>query len=238
MPGDERNIGHTAPRAFDATRIWVFDLDNTLYPADCNLFAEIDQRMGTFIQRHLDVPWEHARYLQKHYYRQYGTTLAGLMREHKMAPDAFLDYVHDIDLSPLPELPGLAVEIARLPGRKIIFTAGSRRHAERVAEKLGVLHLFDGICDIVGTGYVPKEQREAYDRFVRAHDVLPEQAAMFEDMPHNLVAAHDLGMTTVLVHSTYMDHPAQAKIKTWKTPPAHVHHMTDDLVRFLGALKP
>ncbi len=223
-------------RAFTSTRVWIFDLDNTLYPADCNLFAQVDHRMGAFIQRYLGVPQEHARYLQKSYYRQYGTTLAGMMKLHGMAPEPFLDYVHDIDLSPVPEHPELAAQIERLPGRKLIFTAGSRRHAERVAGKLGVLHLFEDICDIVTTAYVPKEQREAYDRFIRAHDVRAEQAAMFEDMPHNLVAAHDLGMTTVLVHSSYMDHPAQAKIKTWKSPPAHVHHMTDDLARFLGEI--
>ncbi len=242
MPGEhEETKGASAStaagsRAFDATRIWIFDLDNTLYPADCNLFAQIDQRMGEFIQRYLDLPWEHARYLQKHYYRRYGTTLAGLMREHNMHPDAFLEYVHDIDLSPVPEHPELAAELERLPGRKLIFTAGSRRHAENVAGKLGVLHLFEDICDIVATGYVPKEQREAYDKMIRAHGVSPEQAAMFEDMPHNLVAAHDLGMTTVLVHSSYMDHPAQAKIKTWKSPPLHVHHMTEDLARFLKTI--
>lgn len=236
-PEPDRSGSAQHQRAFAATRIWIFDLDNTLYPADCNLFAEIDQRMGLFIQRYLDVPWEHARYLQKHYYRRYGTTLAGLMQEHKMQPDAFLDYVHDIDLTPVPEHPELAAQIARLPGRKLIFTAGSRVHAERVAGKLGVLHLFEGICDIVTTGYVPKEQREAYDKFVRAHDVKPDEAAMFEDMPHNLVAAHELGMTTVLVHSSYVDHPAQMKIKTWKTPPAHVHHMTEDLARFLAGVK-
>lgn len=238
---DDDHDGHhradlRVPRAFDRTKVWIFDLDNTLYPSDCNLFAQIDQRMGEFIMRHLDLPWEHARYLQKHYYRRYGTTLAGLMREHNMHPDAFLEYVHDIDLAPVAAHPQLAAEIARLPGRKLIFTAGSRRHAENVAGKLGVLHLFEDICDIVATGYVPKEQRAAYDHMVRAHGVAPEQAAMFEDMPHNLVAAHDLGMTTVLVHSNYMDHPAQARIRTWTAPPEHVHHMTDDLARFLGGL--
>ncbi|MGD9784741.1 MAG: pyrimidine 5'-nucleotidase [Hyphomicrobiaceae bacterium] len=231
----------TSPAANDGTpfaqtEAWIFDLDNTLYPADCNLFAQVDHRMGEFIQRYLDVPYEHARYLQKHYYRQYGTTLAGLMKLHAMEPWAFLDYVHDIDLSPVPEHPELAAAIERLPGRKLIFTAGSRRHAENVAAKLGVLHLFEDICDIVATGFVPKEQREAYDRMIRAHGVAPVRAAMFEDMPHNLVAAHDLGMTTVLVHSSYMDHPAQALIRKWRSPPPHVHHMTDDLAGFLGQL--
>lgn len=227
-----------ATPGFAATRIWLFDLDNTLYPADCNLFAQVDHRMGEFIKRYLDIPYEHARFLQKDYYRRYGTTLAGLMIEHKMEPSAFLEYVHDIDLSPVPEHPELAAAIQRLPGRKLIFTAGSRRHAENVATKLGVLHLFEDICDIVTTNFLPKEQREAYDRMIRTHGVTPEHAAMFEDMPHNLVAAHQLGMTTVLVHSDYMDHPAQARIKTWVRPPAHVHHMTDDLAGFLAQLQP
>ncbi|MCB1521961.1 MAG: pyrimidine 5'-nucleotidase [Hyphomicrobiaceae bacterium] len=222
------------PPAFDRTRVWIFDLDNTLYPADCNLFAQVDQRMGEFIANYLSVSFEHARYLQKTYYRQYGTTLAGLMQLHRMEPSAFLDYVHDIDLSPVPEHPELAAAIERLPGRKLIFTAGSRRHAENVAGKLGVLHLFEDICDIVATDFVPKEQRAAYDRMMTSHDVAANEAAMFEDMPHNLVAAHDLGMRTVLVHSSYMDHPAQAKIRTWTKPPVHIHHMTNDLARFLA----
>jgi putative hydrolase of the HAD superfamily len=151
-----------------------------------------------------------------------------------MEPAAFLEYVHDIDLTPVPEHPELAAAIEALPGRKLIFTAGSRRHAENVAAKLGVLHLFEDICDIVATAYIPKEQREAYDHMINAHGVTPHEAAMFEDMPHNLVAAHDLGMTTVLVHSSYMDHPAQANIKTWDRPPEHVHHMTEDLAAFLS----
>jgi len=229
-------LPHGEQSRFDRTRIWVFDLDNTLYPADCNLFAQVDHRMGEFIARFLGVPYEYARHLQKTYYRQFGTTLAGLMRIHKMEPHDFLDYVHDIDLTPVPEHPELAAAIERLPGRKLIFTAGSRRHAENVAAKLGVLHLFEDICDIVATGFLPKEQREAYDQMIRAHAVTPSQAAMFEDMPHNLVAAHDLGMTTVLVHSSYMNHPAQAKIRTWDEPPAYIHHMTEDLAGFLAAL--
>ena len=222
-------------RGFDATRVWVFDLDNTLYPAECNLFAQVDHRMGEFIAKYLGVPYPYARHLQKTYYRQFGTTLAGLMKVHKMNPDAFLDYVHDIDLAPVPEHPELAEAIARLPGRKLIFTAGSRRHAENVAGKLGVLHLFEDICDIVATGFVPKEQAAAYDHFIRAHGVEPAEAAMFEDMPHNLLPAHTIGMTTVLVHSSYMDHPAQLKIRHWSEPPEHVHHMTENLRHFLEA---
>ena len=143
-------------RGFEATNAWIFDLDNTLYPAECNLFAQVDHRMGEFIANFLGVPYAYARHLQKSYYRQFGTTLAGMMLVHKMDPKPFLDYVHDIDLSVVDAHAELAAAIEKLPGRKLIYTNGSRRHAERVAGKLGVLHLFEGIFDI--------EDAEACDR--------------------------------------------------------------------------
>ena len=221
-------------RGFDATRIWIFDLDNTLYPAESNLFGQVDVRMGEFIADYLGVPYEEARYLQKHYYRSYGTTLSGLMTVHDMEPGPFLDYVHDIDLAPVPELPELAKAIDSLPGRKLIFTNGTCAHAERVARKLGVLDLFEDIFDIVAADYIPKPDRTAYDAMLARHGVTPDAAAMFEDMPHNLEEPHALGMTTVLVHSSYYDHPIQQKIKEWDEPPEHVHHMTEDLTGFLN----
>jgi putative hydrolase of the HAD superfamily len=224
-------------RTFDRTQVWVFDLDNTLYPAECNLFRQVDRRMGEFIGRLLGVPYEHARHLQKTYYRQFGTTLSGLMRVHKIDPGPFLDYVHDIDLSVLPEAPALAAAIGALPGRKLVFTNGSRRHAERVAEKIGLLHLFEDIFDIVTSGYVPKPDPACYRLFLERHGVDSAQAAMFEDMPHNLEAPHGLGMTTVLVRSACNDdHPVHREIRGWLEPPAHIHHMTDDLTQFLHGL--
>lgn len=223
-------------RDFGRTHTWIFDLDNTLYPAECNLFAQVDRKMGEFIAQYLGVPYDYARHLQKSYYRQFGTTLSGLMQVHKMEPAAFLDYVHDIDLSVVPEHPELAAAISSLPGRKLIFTNGSKRHAERVAGKLGVLHVFEDICSIEACDYVPKPHADAFDRMIRRHGVSAGEAAMFEDMPHNLEAPHVLGMTTVLVHSSYMDHPIQLAIKSWQQPPAHVHHMTEDLHGFLVAL--
>lgn len=226
------------PRGFDRTTIWIFDLDNTLYPAECNLFAQVDQKMGEYIARYLGVPFAYARHLQKSYYRQFGTTLAGLMQVHKMEPEPFLDYVHDIDLSVVPEHPELAAAIAALPGRKLIFTNGSQRHAERVAGKLGILHVFEGICSIEACDYVPKPHADAFDRMVRRHGVDSRSAAMFEDMPHNLEAPHALGMTTVLVHSDYMDHPIQIAMKSWTELPAHIHHKTDDLRVFLEGIIP
>lgn len=237
QPSD-RVLVSANPRTFEATRAWIFDLDNTLYPAECNLFAEVDTRMGEYIARYLGVPYAHARHLQKGYYRQFGTTLAGLMRVHKMDPGDFLAYVHDIDLSVVPAAPQLGAAIARLPGRKFIYTNGSRRHAERVAEKLGILGEFDGICDIAACDYVPKPQADAFARMVSLHGIEAKQAAMFEDMPHNLEAPHALGMTTVLVHSVYPDHPIQLEMDRWTSLPVHIHHMTRDLLGFVQALTP
>jgi putative hydrolase of the HAD superfamily len=231
-------VTETSLLNFDHVDTWVFDLDNTLYPADCNLFAEVDQRMGAFIAKYLGVPLPYARHLQKAYYRQFGTTLAGMMRVHNMDPKAFLDYVHDIDLSPISENKPLAAALAKLPGRKKIFTAGSQRHAERVAGKLGILDQFVSITDITDTLYVPKSEAAAYATFIAAKDVDPKRSAMFEDMPHNLEPAHAIGMATVLVHSaTICDSPVQKKIRAWTSRPAHVHHMTDDLTKFLAEIK-
>jgi putative hydrolase of the HAD superfamily len=215
-------------RGFDHVEAWVFDLDNTLYPADCNLFAQIDRRMGEFIADSLGIPLEQAKILRETYYYQHGTTLAGLVQLHGVAPDAFLDYVHDIDLGAVAPSPDLRAALEALPGRKFIFTNGSRKHAEAVAARLGVGGLFADICDIHALDYIyPKPMREAYERFVRAHGVVPRQAAMFDDLPHNLETAHLIGMTTVLV---------QGLTAGWTELPAHIHHRTDALAPFLAAI--
>jgi putative hydrolase of the HAD superfamily len=190
--------------------------------------------MGAFIAKTLGIPYAHARHLQKAYYRQFGTTLSGLMQVHKLKPEPFLEYVHDIDLSVLPALPQLAAEIDRLPVRRLIFTNGSRRHAENVAAKIGVLHLFEDICDIAALQFVPKPERNAFERMAKLHAIAPQSCAMFEDMPHNLEVPHDLGMTTVLVKSDYVDHPVQLKMRSWTALPDHVHHITEDLTAFLA----
>jgi putative hydrolase of the HAD superfamily len=227
-------VDAAAPRGFGHVATWVFDLDNTLYPSECNLFAQVDQRMGAYVAKYLGVPEPYARHLQKSYYRQFGTTLSGLMAIHKMEPKGFLDYVHDIDLSVVPPSPELRQAIATLPGRKLIFTNGTAAHAERVAARIGILDLFDGICDIVACDYQPKPGADAFATFVGRHAIDATRTAMFEDMPQNLEVPHALGMTTVLIRSTYIDHPAQAKARTWTTPPPHIHHMADDLAAFLA----
>jgi putative hydrolase of the HAD superfamily len=219
--------------AFAETRLWIFDLDNTLYPAECNLFAQIDQRMSAFIQNLLGLDPAAARKVQKELYYEHGTTLAGLMATHGVKPDVFMDYVHDIDLTPVSHMPELADAISRLEGRKFIFTNGSARHAERVAGKLGVLDRFDGIFDIAAGGYVPKPKPEAFARFLDFCAGAACKAAMFEDLPHNLEPAHGLGIVTVLVRSDYYDHPSQHALKETAARPRYIHFETDDLTRFL-----
>ncbi len=207
------------PRGFAAPDTRVFVRDNTRYPTQCDLFAQVDRRMGEFIVALLNVDAIEAKRLQKSYYYEHGTTLAGLMKLHAIAPERFLDYVHDIDYSPVTAAPELATAIEALPGRKLIFTNGSRRHAESVASRLGILALFDEIFDIADADYIPKPRIEAYQRFLSAHGIEATRSAMFEDLPHNLEAPHVLGMTTVLVHSTYMDHPIYHEIREWPAPP-------------------
>jgi putative hydrolase of the HAD superfamily len=225
-------------QAFRGTRLWIFDLDNTLYPSECNLFAEIDRRMSAFIQKLLGLDPAAARKVQKDLYYEHGTTLAGLMAKHGVNPEAFMDYVHDIDISPVRHAPELAQAIARLEGRKFIFTNGSVRHAERVAGKLGVLDEFDGIYDIAAGGYVPKPQPEAFKRFLEFCDGANSKAAMFEDLPHNLEPAHALGIVTVLVHSDFQDHPSQAALKEAGALPPYIQFETGDLTAFLASIAP
>ena len=225
-------------RGFDATDIWIFDLDNTLYPSECRLFLQIDQRMGEFIARLLGVSFEQAQHLRKTYYRQFGTTLSGLMKVHRIEPGPFLDYVHDIDLEVVAHNAALRASIARLDGRRLIFTNGSRRHAERVAGKIGVLDLFEDICSIETCEYTPKPDAVAFDRMIARHGVAADRSAMFEDMPDNLSVPHALGMTTVLVEGVEGRHPWQHGYLAAGATPAHVHHATTDLTGFLANLRP
>jgi putative hydrolase of the HAD superfamily len=192
--------------------------------------------MSAFIASFLNIDMEEAQRIQKHYYYTYGTTLDGLMKLHNVSPDDFLDYVHDIDLSPVPEAPELKDALAQLPGRKFIFTNGSRSHAERVASKLGILEQFEDVFDITASEYIPKPLPEAYSRFLERHGVAPKVSAMFEDLPHNLENPHALGMSTVLVRSVYDDHPCQKEVENAHELPPYIHHVTDNLTRFLQEL--
>ncbi len=217
---------------------WVFDLDNTLYPSSCQLFTQMDARMRGFISQLLGVDADEAYRLQKHYFREHGTTLSGLMKLHNVPPGDFLSHVHDLDVTVIPENPALGTELARLPGRKLVFTNGTVAHAERVLARLGITHLFDDIFDIVHADYHPKPSAASFSRFIARHGVDPASAAMFEDLSRNLAPAHALGMTTVLVRP--QDGHGDPAVRHWGEPGPdadHVHYHTEDLVGFLSTIR-
>ncbi|MGN6585295.1 MAG: pyrimidine 5'-nucleotidase [Rhizobiaceae bacterium] len=223
---------------FSHVRDWVFDLDNTLYPHHTNLFAQIDVRMTAFVAELLDLPPEEARKLQKEFYREYGTTLKGLMERYRIDPDDFLEKVHDIDYSVVEPAPALGEAIKALPGRHFIFTNGSRSHAEQAARRLGVLDHFDDIFDIVAAGLTPKPDRQPYENFIALHRIVGANAVMFEDIGRNLLVPKALGMTTVLIVPNNFE-PTYAEI--WERDEKerdHIDFVTDDLTAFLSAVAP
>ncbi len=206
---------------------WLFDLDNTLYPAASNLFDQIDQRMGVYISNLLGISQESARELQKRYYRDHGTTLNGLMSHHAADPDAYLEYIHDIDLTVISSAPSLAAALSRLPGRKIVFTNGSVGHAERVMARLGVTNYFEGIHDIKASEYKPKPAYAAYRSVISRFGLTAGSVVMIDDIPTNLEPAAKLGVTTVWVRND-----------RWASYVAgdHIDHVTDDLAEWLARI--
>ena len=180
--------------------------------------------MGEYILRTLGIEFQAARILQKRYYSDHGTTLNGLMLHHGIEPASYLDYVHDIDLTPVEPSPELDRALARLPGRKLVYTNGSLGHATRVLERLGMGHHFEAVHDIVAAEYRPKHDAAAHAHFVARHGVEPRAAAMFDDIPANLRPAADLGMTTIWVRHDRVDGAPDT---------AHVDHVTDDLIACL-----
>ena len=189
----------TSLRSFGHVETWVFDLDNTLYPHHLNLWQQVDVRIRDYIAGYLKLPPDEAFKVQKDYYKRYGTTMRGLMTEHGMAPDDYLEFVHQIDHSPLTPNPALGAALEKLPGRKLILTNGTRKHAEAVMKRLDVHHHFEDVFDIVAAELEPKPAAQTYARFLDRHQVDPKRAAMFEDLARNLKEPHALGMTTVLV---------------------------------------
>jgi putative hydrolase of the HAD superfamily len=188
--------------AFPASvEAWVFDLDNTLYPASCRLFHQVDRRIGQYIASRLNMGPEEARALQKHYFRTYGTTLRGLMDEHKVEPQGFLDFVHEIDVGVIPPDPQLGALLDAAPGRKFVYTNGSAGHAANVLRRLGIADRFSGVFDIVDAGYTPKPDPRPYGAMTARFGVDPTRACMVEDIARNLKPAKDMGMATVWVRT-------------------------------------
>jgi putative hydrolase of the HAD superfamily len=214
---------------------WIFDLDNTLYPAESDLFVQVDARMTAFVQELLGLDHASARKLQKDYYRDHGTTLNGLMRVNGIDPEDFLASVHNIDLSALKPDATLAQALARLPGRRFVFTNGCRNHAERVLGKLKLEPLFDDIWDIRTMRFCPKPDEDSYRAVMTEAGFDGARAAMFEDVARNLVPVHGLGWTTVWLRNGSVwskqgpEHPVAES--------RHIHYVTEDLSQFLHSLR-
>jgi putative hydrolase of the HAD superfamily len=201
---------------------WLFDLDNTLYPAESGFMAAIVDRMTDFVERVTGLPRDEAFRLQKTYLAEHGLTLKGMMLNHGVDPAEFHAIFHDLSLEALARDADLLAALQRLPGRRLIFTNADALHAERVMKHLGLDALFDDVFHIGSADYEPKPSPQAFARIGAAHGIDPRATAFFEDSERNLAPAADLGMTTVLVG-------AHAPAST----AAFVHHRTDKLAPFL-----
>ncbi len=221
-PGAARVARMIAP-LFSHVEHWVFDLDNTLYPPHVRLFDQIEVRMTDWVMRALGVERAEADRLRADYWRRYGTTLAGLMAEHGVDPGPYLTEVHDISFDALEPDPALRAAIARLPGRKIVYTNGCAPYALRVIEARGLSGLFDAVYGVEHANFRPKPERAAFETVFAADGTVPARAAMFEDDARNLAAPHAMGMRTVHVAPE-------------PEPQDHIHHHTDDLAGFVARL--
>lgn len=214
------------PPSLSRIDTWIFDLDNTLYPAACDLFALIDERMGLYLQQLLDCDAVEARRVQKDYFLNHGTTLSGLMAKHETDPHDFLAFVHDIALDRIATNGALAASIAQLPGRKLVFTNGDTPYAQRVLDRLGLGDSFEAIHDIHDSKYVPKPDPRAYYAMCARLGVNPETAFFAEDMARNLKPAKALGMATLWINngSEYGEQGAC---------PSFIDHETHDIADWL-----
>jgi putative hydrolase of the HAD superfamily len=211
------------PDAFAHVRAWVFDLDNTLYPPQAALFAQMQPRITAFVRRALGLSEAEADALRDAYWQRYGTTLRGLMAEHALDPADYLRFVHDLDFSGLSPDPALAARIAALPGRRIVFTNGDGAYAARVLAARGLSDAFDAVYGVEHAGYLPKPEQAAFEAVFALDGLSPEEGAFFDDDPRNLLVPHLMGMRTVLVAPERLDRE-------------HIHHHAPDLPAFLARL--
>ena len=207
-------------------KYWLFDLDNTLYSGDTKVFDQVDKKMSKFISEKLKVSIEEAKKIQKNYFHEYNTTLNGMIKNHEIDADEFLDFVHDVDLDFLKADKPLEQEISNLVGKKFIFTNGSKAHASNVTKRIGIEKLFDGVFDIVESDFIPKPSIEPYKKIIEKYKIEPQYSIFIEDIARNLKPAHELGMKTVWIKN---DEPWAAKF----SDSDFINYKTDNLAKFL-----
>ena len=207
-------------------KYWLFDLDNTLYSGDTKVFDQVDKKMSKFISDKLSVSIEEAKKIQKNYFHEYNTTLNGMIKNHKIDANEFLEFVHDVNLDFLQKDELLKDQINRLNGKKIIFTNGSKAHAANVTKRIGIDKLFDGVFDIVDSNFYPKPSIEPYKKIIENYNIEPEYCIFFEDIARNLKPAHELGMKTVWIKNK---EPWAAKYSNAE----FINYRTDNLANFL-----
>ena len=207
-------------------KFWLFDLDNTLYSGDTKVFDQVDKKMSKFISEKLNVDLEEAKKIQKNYFHEYNTTLNGMIKNHDIDANEFLEFVHDVDLEFLKKDEPLKIEIEKLKGKKIIFTNGSKAHASNVTSRIGIEQLFDGVFDIVDSDFYPKPSLEPYKKIIENYKIVPEYCIFFEDIARNLKPAYELGMKTVWIEN---NEPWAAKYSDEE----FVNYKTGSLTKFL-----
>ena len=212
--------------SFKLIKFWIFDLDNTLYSGKKKVFEQVDKKMSEYISKKLNLDLKEAKKLQKNYFHKYNTTLNGLIKNHKIDPNEFLEFVHDINIEFLQKDTNLGNEIEKLDGLKIIFTNGSRKHALNVTRKLGIDRLFDDIFDIVDCKFIPKPLVEPYKKLVEKHKIDPKLCVFVEDIARNLKPAYEMGMKTIWIEN---DEPWACKF----SDSDFVNYKTNNLSEFL-----
>jgi len=213
-------------KSFKLIKYLIFDLDNTLYSGKTKVFEQVDKKMSKYISEKLNVTVEEAKKIQKNYFYKYNTTLNGMIKNHKINPTEFLEFVHDINIDFLKKDERLEVEIKKLKGKKIIFTNGSRKHAINVTKRIGIDKYFDDIFDIVDSNFIPKPLIEPYKKLVEKHKIDPKLCVLVEDIARNLKPAYEMGMKTVWIEN---DEPWACKFSDKE----FINYKTNNLSEFL-----
>jgi len=211
---------------FQLIKYWLFDLDNTLYSAKTKVFDQVEKRMTQYVSNKLDVSMDKAKKIQKDYFYEYNTTLNGLIKNHKIDANEFLEFVHDINIDFLKKDLKLSEELKKLDGKKMIFTNGPKKHALNITQKIGIDQHFDEIFDIVDSNFVPKPNMEPYKKLIEKHKIDPNLCVFVEDIARNLKPAHEMGMTTVWIEN---DEPWARKFSDGN----FINYKTDNLSEFL-----